>query len=211
MTQNIILISAGKFSREVYCLVSDVIADGAPWRIKGFLDSRADLLDGFNYPVGIISSVEEYAPQSNDLFVCAIGDPLVRKHYSEEILEKGGQFATVVHPTAVVGRNVTLGTGAIINTFVTIAPDVTIGNFTHVGTNSVCSHDNRIGNWCQLSPFCCLAGNVTIEDLCFFGIHTAVVPGVRIGKQAFIGAGSVVLKNVQAGAKVFGNPAVAIE
>jgi len=211
MTQNIILISAGKFSREIYCLVTDAIAAGVPWRIKGFLDNRASILDGFDYPVGIISSVEAYEPQADDLFLCPIGDPLVRRHYTDLIEKKGGKFATVVHPTAVVGRNVSLGAGVITNTFVTIAPDVCIGNFTHIGPNSVCSHDNRIGAWCQLSPFCCLAGSVTIEDLCFFGIHTAVVPGVRIGKQAFICAGSVVLKNVRAGAKMFGNPAVNIE
>ncbi|MGA2281531.1 MAG: acetyltransferase [Verrucomicrobiota bacterium] len=210
MIHDLIIISAGKHGREVYGWASQAIAAGAPWRIKGFLDDRVDRLKGLNYPVGIISPVEEYRPQKDDRFVCAIGDPCVRRRYAEKVLGRGGKFVTLVHPTAVLGLNVTLGMGTIVGPLALIGADASIGSFVGVGPHSVCSHDNRIGDDCQLSGFCCLGGNVTVEEMCFFGMGTMVVPGVRIRKQAYVGAGSVVLKNVRAGVKVFGNPAVEI-
>lgn len=210
MIHDLIIISAGKHGREVYGWASQAITAGAPWRIKGFLDNRSDLLNGLNYPVGIISSVEEYRPQKDDRFVCAIGDLCVRRRYAEKVLAMGGQFVTLVHPTAVIGFNVTLGMGTIIGPLSLIGADASIGSFVGVGPHTVCSHDNRIGDDCQFSGFCCIGGNVTVEEMCFFGMGTMVVPGVRIRKQAYIGAGSVVLKNVRAGVKVFGNPAVEI-
>ena len=208
--KDIVIISAGKFAREVYSFVKHGIAAGQNWRIKGFLDSRSRRLEGFNYPVPILSTVEAYTPGENDRFLCAIGTPPERRQYTEMILRKGGRFATLIHPTAVLGENVTLGQGVIISPHAVLTADIVLGDSVFVGPLSCCSHDNRFGDWCHITGHCSFGGNVTVEEGCFFGIRSVVVPGVHIGKDAFIGVGSVVLRRIRAGAKVFGNPAVEI-
>jgi hypothetical protein len=90
VTKDIVVISAGKFAREIYGFVKHAIAAGENWRIKGFLDSRSRQLEGFNYPVPILSNVEAYTPGENDLFLCAIGTPPKRRQYTEMIMRKGG-------------------------------------------------------------------------------------------------------------------------
>jgi|ERR1035441_9015004 sugar O-acyltransferase (sialic acid O-acetyltransferase NeuD family) len=208
--KDIVIVSAGKFAREVYGFVKHAIAAGRNWRIKGFLDSRSRQLEGYSYPVRILSSVESYEPGENDRFLCAIGTPADRRRYTEMILCKGGRFATLVHPTAVLGENVTLGQGVIVSPHAVLTSDMVLGDSVFVGPLSCCSHDNRIGAWCHISGNCAFGGNVTVEEGCFFGMRSVVVPGVHIGKDAYIGVGSVVLKRVRPGAKVFGNPAVEI-
>jgi len=210
--KDIVIISAGKFAREIFSFVCDAIAVGHDdWRIKGFLDSRSDQLDGFNRQASILSSVEAYEPCENDLFLCAIGLPPDRRRYSEIILRKGGRFATLIHPTAVLGCNITLGQGVMIAPHAVLTSDMVLGDSVYVGPHSCLSHDSQIGDWCQISGHCTFGGRVTIEEGCFFGMGAIVVPEVNVGKNAFVGVGSVVLRRVRAGTKVFGNPAVTIE
>jgi sugar O-acyltransferase (sialic acid O-acetyltransferase NeuD family) len=210
MAQNLVIIGAGNHAREVYGWASQAIAAGLDWRIKGFLDNRKDVLREFDYPEGIIDSVEDYPVQPDDRFLCAIGDPSARHHYAERIVKKGGTFGTLVHPTAVIGLNVKLGMGTIVGPLALIGADVTIGNHVSIGPYSACSHDNRVGDWCQFAGNCCLGGNVTVDEFCFFGIGAIVLPRVHIGRGAHIGPGALVLKSVRASAKMFGSPALQI-
>ena len=86
---NLIIVSAGKFAREVYTWAQQAIDAGTPWVIKGFLDDRADALRGFNYPAPILGSVENYEPKAGDLFLAAIGEPAPRRHYCMMLEAKG--------------------------------------------------------------------------------------------------------------------------
>jgi sugar O-acyltransferase (sialic acid O-acetyltransferase NeuD family) len=210
MTKEIVIISAGNFGREISSIVSDAIAAGKDWRIKGFLDSRKEILNGFNREIPILSSVEAYEPRETDLFLCAIGSPADRKQYSEIILNKGGRFATLVHPTAVIGANVTLGEGVMIAQLAVLTADMVLEDSVYAGPHSCLSHDTRIGKWSQISGHCAFGGGVTVEEGCFFGVGAILMPGAYVGKNAFVGIGSVVLKKVKPDTKVFGNPAVVV-
>ena len=78
MTKNLIIISAGEFGRETYTWASQLIVDGAPWRIKGFLDSRPHVLDGYDYDVRILGDVEHYSIEENDVFCLLYTSPSPR-------------------------------------------------------------------------------------------------------------------------------------
>ena len=210
LKKNIIIVSAGSYSREVYSFVVDCIDAGASWRVKGFLDDRPNILDDFPCPVNILDSVENYIIEPNDLFICAIGEPSSKKKYVEYLKSKGASFANLVHPTAVVGKNVSLGEGVVLTPYSILTASLSIGNFVSIGTMTVCSHHNQIGDWCHLSGHCSLAGGVKVGEGVFVGCSATFVPGVNIGQWAYIGAGSVVLKRVREHTKVFGNPAVPI-
>jgi len=210
MPNDLLIISAGSYGREVYSWVLDAIEAGAPWRVKGFLDDRPNALADFHCAVRIIGAFEDYYPQPDDVFVCAIGDPFVRKRYVGEALRKGCRFVSVVHPTAVLGQNIELGVGVVVAPFVALTAQMEVGSFAHIGCMSTCSHHNRIGDWCQISGHCALAGGVVLEEGVFVGCGVTFVPGCRIGAWAYVGAGSVVLRRVRARTKVFGNPAVQI-
>lgn len=204
---DIVIISAGKFAREILNWTLDAIQAGQGWRVKGFLDDRPQALQGYNYDTPILGPAESYAPRESDRFLCAIGDPATRRKYSEAMLAKGGRFATLVHPSAGVGRNVELAPAVMIAPGAILTADLRVETGSYVGAQTVCSHDNVIGPWCQVSGSCGLGGGVVLEEQCFIGMGAMLIPGVRIGRGAHVGAGSVVLKSVRAGARVFGSPA----
>jgi sugar O-acyltransferase (sialic acid O-acetyltransferase NeuD family) len=210
MTQNLIIISAGQFGRETFAWAIQAIARGAPWQIKGFLDSRASVLDDYDYHPKIIGDVETYRIEENDVFVGAIGDPKEKVKYYTPIIRRGGRFVNVIHPLANIGKNVQLGTGIVLAPFSSITCDAKIGNHATFGAFSNAGHDTVVGDWCQISSHCGINGGSSLGEGVFLGSHVCLIPQTKIGAWAYVGAGSVVLREVQPGVKVFGNPAIAV-
>ena len=208
--KDLLIISAGKFGREIYGWASQAIAQGAPWKIKGFLDDRPYALDGFDYPVGILGTVTGYWPEAKNLFIGAVGDPHDKIKYYTPLLKRGAVFTNLIHPLSTVGPNVTLGHGVILPPFSMLTSDVKVGNFVSFGGFSGAGHDVTIGDWCQISGHCGINGNAVLEEGVFLGSHSAILPHAKVGGWAYVGAGSVVLRRVKPRTKVFGNPAVPI-
>ena len=205
--KNLIIIGAGGFGREVFGWAQQCPDHEKEWTIKGFLDDNPDSLGAFNPGKDVIGSVENYQPEPGDLFVCAIGQPKAKKTCCLLVLEKGGKFANIIHPTVVMGRNVELGAGIIFCPFVTLTCDIKIGNFVSFNIHCAVGHDVVVGDWCQMSSFCDLTGGVVLGEGVFMGSHASILPGGRVGDEAVVGAGSVVLKKVESGCTVIGVPA----
>lgn len=203
-----IIIGAGGFGREVYSWAMDCAAAGTLGPVKGFLDSRKEALEGFNVGVGILDSVEAYEPLSTDRFVCAQGTPQIRKKYVSMMLDKGGVFTNLVHPTAVVGRSVNIGVGLIMAPFSSASAALDIGDYVYIGGFCSVTHHTRIGDWCQVTDHCSVLGRATLEEGVFLGAGAIIAPRVRVGAWSFVGAASLVIRNVSPRTKVFGVPAV---
>lgn len=211
MKQNLLIIGARGFGREVFTLAQSCINHGYDIEIKGFLDDDPKVLDGKkNYPP-IISSVEKYVVSENDVFVCAMGEVKYKKKYIDMITTKGGRVISLIHPTVLISNNVTIGTGAILMAYTTIANDVTIGKNVTIQSKVSVGHDAVIGNNCHLSSFCFIGGNSTIGDDVQLYTRSTIVPKVKIGDNCKIGACSFVIKSINKNSTVFGIPAKKIK
>lgn len=207
MTKNLIIIGAGQLGREIFEFASEAIADGAPWRIKGFLDNRPGALTGFNIDAPVLGTVDNYRIQPQDVFIGAIGEPHEKIKGFRPILDRGGTFINLIHPYARVGRNAQLGVGVVLTPYALVSCDLRVGNFVTVLPFSTVAHDVRVGDWCQISSHCGLNGCVTMGEGVFLGSHACILPRTKVGDWAYVGAGSVVAHDVEPGSKVFGNPA----
>jgi sugar O-acyltransferase (sialic acid O-acetyltransferase NeuD family) len=208
--RHLFIISAGDFGREVCTWVGQAIRSGAPWKLIGFLDSRPDALSGFSYGLPVLASPESYQPAKDDAFLCAIGTPRIKQKYCALMEKKGASFATLIHPTAVIGHDVQIGEGSILGPFTQLSCDIRLGRHVSFGTHSNTAHDTRIGDFSQISGSCEINGHAVLEEGVFLGSHATILPKARVGAWAYVGAASVVLRRVAPGVKVFGNPAVPI-
>lgn len=208
--KHLIIIGARGFGREVYITATESIGYGTDFEVKGYLDDNADALDGYNGYPPIISSVEDYEPQDNDIFVCALGDVEWKEHYVEKVLAKGGKFVTLTHRHAYISKNVKIGVGCIVCNQAIISCDVTIGDFTTIQPHVIIGHDCQIGSMCQINSNTSIGGFVIVGDKATLHTSTTLLPKSKIGNNATVGAGSVVLRKVSAGSTVFGNPACSI-
>lgn len=205
--KNLIIIGARGFGREIYNIAIQTKEHNTEWTIKGFLDDKPDVLNNFqNYP-SILSSVEEYQIEENDIFICALGDVKYKKKYVNIILGKNGKFTNIIHPTVNLGVNTKIGIGCIICPFTYISNDVTIGNFNTIQSHSAIGHDSNIGNFNQINALTFFGGFTTLGDDITVNPGATILPKTTIGDGAILGINSTILKQVKSNTTVFGTPA----
>lgn len=205
--KNLLIIGARGYGREVYSLA---VADGR-YCVKGFLDDKADALEGCGAYPPVIGPVETYEIEEEDVFVCALGDVEYKKKYAGIILDKGGEFVTLVHPTAVVDPLARIGKGCLIAAGSFVSCGAGLADFVTVQPHVIVGHDVQVGIWSHLNCRVFCGGFSHIGDEATIHTGTVILPQVKVGDRAMTGAGSIVLRDVEPGATVFGNPARTIK
>ena len=202
--KQVVIIGAGGFGREMLAWTRQ---SSVGWPVKGFLDDNLRALDGFSKDVPVLGRVQDYEPEDEDVFVCAMGRIEFKRSCIEKLLGRGGVFAEIVHATAVVGENAELGQGVILCPHTVVSSDARLGDFVTVNLHSTVAHDAVIGRYTQLHCHVDITGGVMLGENVTVGSHASILPGVRVGDGAVIGAGAVVMRDVPAGATFFGVPA----
>lgn len=204
--KQLIIIGAGGMGRTIYDMARENAGYKKEFVIKGFIDDNVHSLDAFqNYPP-MLGTISDYEIQSDDIFVCSIGGEFRRK-CMESIINRGGEFYTMIHPTSRIGTNVHIGKGCYVGAFTTIAADAYIDDYNFIQTNTIIGHDVRIGKWNRIDSYVLCVGGITIGEGCMIHTNAVLNHNVVIGDGAHVGACSFVVNKVEAGATVFGNPA----
>jgi sugar O-acyltransferase (sialic acid O-acetyltransferase NeuD family) len=206
--KNIIIVGAGGFGREIACLLEAVIETNNT-QIAGFLDDTLDASTALNshYPYPVLGSVTEYEPRLGDVFIIAIGDPKAKLMIAKKLEQKGAEFFSFIHPTAVIARTAKLGTGVIFCPFSVASADSCVGNFVTINHYSNAGHDAKIGDGSTISSHVDITGYVRIGEGVFIGSNASILPGVEVGAYSRIGAGSIVVKRVKESTTVYALPA----
>ena len=116
------------------------------------------------------------------------------------------EFGTVIHPSAIVSPNATIGEGSVVMQGAIVQSDAAVGRHCILNTGASVDHECTIEDFVHISPQATLCGNVHIGEGAWIGAAAVVIPGVKIGKWAVIGAGSVVVDDIPDRVVAFGNP-----
>lgn len=159
--------------------------------------------------IGSDDDVMKYSPQTIRL-VNGIGSVRVnslRRQLFEHFKGKGYQFEMVIHPSAIIGTEVTLFEGVQIMAGVIIQTGCQIGVNTIINSGSSVDHDCMVGNHVHISPGSVLSGEVLVEENVHIGTGAVIIQGMRIGANSLVAAGAVVTRNVLNDIAVAGVPA----
>ena len=204
--KNLIIIGAGGMGRVMYDMARESHGYGDNFEIKGFIDDNINALDNFeNYP-SLVGTIKDYEIQPDDIFICSIGGAF-RRECMERIINKGGEFISLIHKTARIGTNVKLGKAIMVGAFTIIAADAVVGDYNFIQSYTIIGHDVVIGDWNRIDSHVMFIGGVKVGNNNM--IHTSAVlnHGVEVEDNAHIGACSFVTRKVESGTTVFGNPA----
>lgn len=203
------LVGAGGAGREVHALVRSSPRFVADQRIDDivFVD---DAVDRPGLPSPVVSTIDGYVPQADDVVLCTIGEPRSRAAVVERLDAVGATYTTFVHDDAVVLPGSVIGAGAIVYPFALISTDVTVGVHAFIQASAVLGHDVVLGDAVTMSCSSHALGSVRVGDRAFIATGAVLRPHVEVGASARVGAGSVVLRRVRPDVTVFGVPALSV-
>lgn len=207
VTERTIIVGAGGFGRELIQWAGDCHNAGRLPPLAGIVDDKSDALAGFDYDVSIIGAMDDFTPLPGDHLLMAIGTPAIKQRVAERFVTRGGRFASLIHPTAIVATSARIGDGTILCPLSLVSANATIGRLCTVNALSSIGHDVHIGDYTTLSAHVDLTGAAQVGHSVLIGTGAKVLPRVRIGNDATIGSGSVVYRSVRAGSSVFAAPA----
>ncbi|MDY7991535.1 MULTISPECIES: hypothetical protein [Paenibacillus] len=215
LKKRLVIAGAGSFGREVWQWAKDIHPEQRDWESVVFINDELTvsleniIKCGISSP--IISTIDDYIPEHNDLCVCAVADPKGKLSVVDRLIKKNVVFTNIIHPTCKVGIGCKVGTGIILCPYSVLTVNVKVGNYVIINIGSSIGHDAQIGDGVTISAHCDITGFSKLDKGCFIGSGARTLPKSRIGEFATVGAGSVVLKKVQANRAVFGNPAYYIK
>lgn len=198
-----IIVGAGGFGREVYKWALDSLKES---ECKGFIDDNLNALDEFQLKHKIIGKISEYDIKESDVFIMAIGNIVAKKAVVTILENKGAEFISLIHPTAIVFDSSKIGKGVIVCPFTIVSDSVELDDFSMMNIYSSCGHDAKVGKWSILSPYATLNGFATLEEEVFMGTHSTVVSNVKVRKGSKIAANSFVRKTTKEDAIIVGVP-----
>lgn len=207
MRPSIIILGAGGHAK---VLVDALLKSGST--ITGIVDPNPGLCGSeiLGIPVLGGDNIVTNFPTSNILLANGLGSTgftLKRQQLYEKFKDAGYLFATVVHPSAVIASDVTLGEGVQIMAGAVVQTGSRIGINSIINTRSSVDHDCIVGDHVHIAPGVTISGGVNIGSYSHVGTGATVIQGITIGEQSLLAAGTVVIRNVHTGARMAGVPA----
>lgn len=207
----LLILGSGGCGRECLQWARDINERENRWDFIGFLDIQKEFPKNVNCSAPIVATEDEYKIQTEDEFVCAIGNSKLREKVMDKMLSRGAEFINLIHPTAVLADSATLGMGVILYPYSIVSDNAVIQDGCIINMHSTVAHDVRMGKYCTISAHCDITGECKVGDYVFMGTSSHMVPTTKVGDNAFICAGSTVMTRVKNDAKVMGNPARKID
>lgn len=203
------LVGAGDLGREIVSWVSTnpELSDRYEW--EGVIDDGYDAqtFSGSKMHIPFLGRIQDYQPNPHCKLVMGIASAQAKLSISKALQASGGIFETLIHPSAIIGANVKIGTGTVIMPGAVISCDASLGEMVLINSCSSIGHDVVIGDGTTVSGNCDLAGYVKVGVGVFFGSRSGAIPKTTIEDFAKVAAGSTVFRRVKAGQTVIGVPA----
>ena len=207
--KKIIIVGAGGLGRIVHDVLSRDSEINREYILAGFLDTRTDLELSCDLHGSVLGTPLSYQPQTDEVFIPAIGDPKWRQKLLAPLIEKNAIFYSYTRQASVAAR-ARIGKGVFLTPGAVISTDCEIGDYTYIDTYVILGHDVKLGANCMVGAMSFLAGGVCVEDGVALHPRTTIAKGVTLGAGCTVGIGSVVVRNVAPQVTVFGNPAKVI-
>lgn len=209
----IIIYGAGGHGKVVIDAITTFESSLMDAQILGVIDDNEALHGSkyFGYTVlGGFAELQKYDENrdfKNYRLIVAIARNDIRRNIYSKVSQLSCELITVIHPSAQIARDVTIGPGSMIMAAAVLNPGVVLGTGVVINTGAIVEHDCIVHDFVHVGPGAIFAGAVEVGEDSLIGIGACVLPSIQIGRGATVAAGAVVVRGVSDGETVIGVPA----
>lgn len=187
-------------------VVADIALKMNRWQQIAFLDDNENIKSSMGIDVigkskDALTYISDY-----DIFV-AIGNNKTREKIQSQLEIAGANIPTLIHPSAIIGEKVEVGTGTVVMAGAVINCCSRIGEGCIVNTAATVDHDNVVEDYVHISPGVNIAGTVRIGKGSWLGIGSVISNNINITSSCMVGAGAVVVRDITEAGTYVGAPA----
>lgn len=203
MSQAIIIIGASGHA----AVVAQAVAAAGDRVCAHLADSPSPLGITVAGPVADLPKVSAAHPGCR-VFV-AIGDNHARRVVADKVrrLVPGVAFASVIHPSAAICEEGSVGAGAFVAAGAIVGAGASVGDFAILNTRASLDHHSTLGTFASMAPASATGGNVLVGTGAHIGMGAMVHHGVTIGAHSILGSLALANKDIPGGEVWVGNPA----
>ena len=214
MSQNIIIVGAGGFGREVQWLIERINKDKTEkkWNLIGYVDDGMQIGTDVNgVPVlGGIDYLQKLKEPVNA--VCAIGNAEIRKKVIQKLTENERiDFPNLIDPFVQLSEKIKMGRGNIICAGTILTVDIVLQDFVILNLDCTVGHDVQLDSYVTVYPSVNISGNVIVGGACELGTGAQIIQGRVLKEKTIVGAGAVVINDLPGYCTAVGVPAVVVK
>lgn len=191
---NLIIIGASGFGREVAWLVERINRVNHTWNLLGFIDDNEALTNSNVNGYRVLGTTKDIDKYKDSNFVCAVGASKIRKQIIDRL--EGYRFATIIDPSVEMSNFVEIGEGCIICAHTILTVNVKVGRHVIINLDCTIGHDAILEDFVTLYPSVNVSGQTHYGECVELGTGTQIIQGKNVGKGTIVGAGSVVVKDL---------------
>lgn len=208
MIKDLVLFGAGGSGREIARLVEKINDKNNTYNLLGFIDDNESLWNKSLNGIPVLGGTE-WLLNHKDNVLCSVTSGIVkiRETIFNKLIASDVKFATLIDPSASIGKTVEIGEGCIINENCELTVNIRVGNFVYLNSDVCLGHDDIVGDYSILNPHVQVSGACSIGRGVTIGGMSFLAPKAKIGDYAVVAPGSIVYGRVKDNAHVMGNPA----
>lgn len=208
MVKKVVIIGAGGNAREILDILDACNQAGQQYDALGYVvdpeyGSPGTIVNG----KPILGDLNWLSRHRRGIWaVCSVAAPELRLRVVTRARKSGIRFCSVIHPSVILTRWVTMGEGVVIAAGCVLTNQIRLGDQVQINVNCSVSHDTVLGDYVTLAPGVHLAGLVAVSTGCHLGTGANVIDRLHLGEWSIVGAGSAIVKDVPPNATVAGVP-----
>ncbi len=198
----LMILGAGGHGR----VVAEIAQLSGKYTDIAFLDDKAPEA---TFPYPYMGKCEEFVDYLTDYdFFIAIGNASIRRRFQTEVENASGRTVTLIHPAAIISKDVMIGNGTVIMAGAIVNTGAKIGDGVILNTASSVDHDCVVEDFCHVSVGAHLCGTVHLGAGTWVAAGATVINNVTICSDCLIGAGATVTHDLVNAGIYKGTPAV---
>ena len=181
MTEDLFVVGGGSLAQEVIDLSKKLGFSVQKLYVENNYFNSSEVLNPLNDIFHI--------PVSSSVFV-AVGSNYDRYRLVNILnLERRDLvFPSLVHPSALIAENATLGEGCLILRNAVIATGASLGNFVLVNNLSLIDHNAQVNDFASVGPHSTVLGHSKVGIFSFVGANSCILQKTSIGEKSALGA-----------------------